>query len=578
MQIISGVKYKWHIPPKDVEKIQTFAQKFSLSLPICQTLVSRGINTLEACEDFLFTSQEKDVSCPSLMKDAQKAVDRIIRAIDNKEKILIFGDYDVDGITSSSLMMASLLPLGARVNFYLPHRVKEGYGLSSKVVQRAADNNYKIIITVDNGTTAFDQAILAKKCGVDLIITDHHQPHGELPDAYALVNPHQKDCTYPFKEFAGVGVTFKIISLLYKIKELPLPEKVYELLLLGTVADVVPLLGENRFWVRQGLQWANNKESLSLKVLKENGKCTREKISSLDVGFKIAPQINALGRLEDPRQGVSFLLGSSEAETRQVGQVLYHLNEARKSIERSIFEDVESLISNGTINLEKEKIILAGGKNWPPGVIGLVASRLVGKYARPTLLFHLTDKGKAKGSCRTIEAFNIFEALQANEELLDQFGGHAMAAGLALDQKNLPLLKQALEARANTLLSAEDLQQKIMCDATLTMSDLHKKLVHDMHLLEPFGAQNSQPLFYIHHVSLVKKPQLLKDLHVKIMIFSEGIIKPVIFFNRPELFAWLQERQENMFDLAVQVSENEWQGKSSIELLGVDIAESTDSL
>lgn len=572
MQIISGVKYQWHIPQKDTKKILELAQKFSLSLPICQTLLSRGITTFEACEDFLFSSQEKDVACPSLMKDAQKAVDRILHAIEHKEKILIFGDYDVDGITSSSLMMASLLPLGAHVNFYLPHRVKEGYGLSSKVVQKAADNGYKVIITVDNGTTAFEQAQVAKTCGIDLIITDHHQPHGTLPDAYALVNPHQKDCAYPFKEFAGVGVIFKVVSLLYKIKNLPLPEKVYELLLLGTVADVVPLLGENRYWVRYGLQWANTQETLSLKVLKENGKCTREKISSLDIGFKIAPQINALGRLEDPRQGVSFLLGSNEAETRQVGQVLYHLNETRKSIERSIFEDVEYLINNGTINLEKEKIILAGSKNWPPGVIGLVASRLVGKYGRPTLLFHLTNKGKAKGSCRTIEPFNIFQALEANEKLLDQFGGHAMAAGLALDQSNLTLLKQALEDRADQLLTPEDLQQKIICDATLTMSDLQKKLLHDMHLLEPFGAQNSQPIFYMNHVSLVQKPQLLKDVHVKIMVFSDGVIKPVIFFNRPELFAWLQEREESFFDLVVQVSENEWQGRSSIELLGIDIA------
>lgn len=578
MQTVSGIKYIWKLPATDTQKVLDIASEFSLSIPLSQILISRGYTTKDAVEDYLFSSETKDVASAALMKDAEKAVDRILKAIENKEKILVFGDYDVDGITSSSLMMTALKPLGADVNFYLPHRVKDGYGLSTKIVNRAADNNYKVVITVDNGTTAFEQTIAAKERGIDLIITDHHQPHGDLPDAYAIVNPHQKGCEYPFKEFAGVGVTFKILTLLYEKLDKQLPEKAYELLLLGTVADVVPLLGENRFWVRYGLQWANTKESLSLRVLKENGKCTRPKLSSLDVGFRIAPQINALGRLEDPRQGVAFLLGADEKEARHIGLVLYQLNEARKQIERTIFEDVETLIENGTIDLTKEKIILAGGKKWPPGVIGLVASRLVGKYGRPVLLFHLTAKGKAKGSCRTIEPFNIFEALADNEELLDQFGGHAMAAGLALDQDKLADLKQALEDRAERLLTPDDLQQKLVCDAAITLPDVGAKMVRDMEYLEPFGAKNSQPVFYLKNVSLVKKPQLLKLLHVKCMVFAEGIIKPVIFFNRPELFDILNSQEEEPFDLAVQITENHWQGRSQVELMGMDVANTKESV
>lgn len=572
MQTVSGIKYIWKLPETDTQKVLDIASEFSLSIPLSQILHSRGYVTKDAIEDYLFSSEAKDVASAKLMKDAEKAVDRILEAIKNKEKILVFGDYDVDGITSSALMMTALSPLGADINFYLPHRVKDGYGLSTKVVNRAADNNYKVVITVDNGTTAFEQAKMAKERGVDLIITDHHQPHGALPDAYAIVNPHQKGCKYPFKEFAGVGVTFKILTLLYEKLDKKLPEKAYELLLLGTVADVVPLLGENRFWVRYGLQWANTKDSLSLRVLKENGKCARPKLTSLDVGFRIAPQINALGRLEDPRQGVAFLLGSDEKQARHIGSVLYQLNEARKQIERTIFEDVETLIENGTIDLTKEKIILAGGKKWPPGVIGLVASRLVGKYGRPVLLFHLTDKGKAKGSCRTIEPFNIFEALADNEELLDQFGGHAMAAGLALNQDKLTDLKQALEDRADRLLTVADLQQRLRCDAAITLPDVGAKLVRDMEYLEPFGAKNSQPVFYLKNVSLVQKPQLLKLLHVKCMVFAEGIIKPVIFFNRPELFDIFNEQEEEPFDLAVQITENHWKGRSQVELMGMDVA------
>ncbi|MFT6765246.1 MAG: single-stranded-DNA-specific exonuclease [Alteromonas naphthalenivorans] len=577
MQTVSGIKYIWKLPETDTQKVLEIASQFSLSIPLSQILHSRGYITKDAIEDYLFSSEQKDVSSATLMKDAEKAVNRILKAIENKEKILVFGDYDVDGITSSALMMTALTPLGADVNFYLPHRVKDGYGLSTKVVKRAADNNYKVVITVDNGTTAFEQAKVAKERGIDLIITDHHQPHGELPDAYAIVNPHQKDCNYPFKEFAGVGVTFKILALLYEKLNKKLPEKAYELLLLGTVADVVPLLGENRFWVRYGLQWANTKDSLSLRVLKENGKCTRPKLSSLDVGFRIAPQINALGRLEDPRQGVAFLLGADEKEARHIGSVLYQLNEARKQIERTIFEDVETLIENGTIDLTKEKIILAGGKKWPPGVIGLVASRLVGKYGRPVLLFHLTDKGKAKGSCRTIEAFNMFEALVENSELLDQFGGHAMAAGLALDQDKLQDLKQSLEDRADRILTESDLQQKLLCDAAITLPDVGAKLVRDMEYLEPFGAKNAQPVFYLQNVSLVQKPQLLKLLHVKCMVFAEGVIKPVIFFNRPELFEIFNAQEQEPFDLAVQITENHWQGRSQVELMGMDVANTKEN-
>ena len=257
IQTVQGAKFLWKLPQDDRQKILDIASMHNLSIPLSQTLLSRGFIDRDEINSYLFSSLEKDVASATLMKDAQKAVDRIIQAIENKEKILIFGDYDVDGITSSSVMMSCLLPLGAQVNFFLPHRVKDGYGLSTKIVRRAAANEYKVIITVDNGTTAFEQAEVAKELGVDLIITDHHQPHGKVPDAFALVNPHQEGCNYPFKGFAGVGVAFKLMTLLYEMKELQMPNKAYELLLLGTVADVVPLTGENRFWVRYGLKWAN---------------------------------------------------------------------------------------------------------------------------------------------------------------------------------------------------------------------------------------------------------------------------------------------------------------------------------
>jgi single-stranded-DNA-specific exonuclease len=307
-------------------------------------------------------------------------------------------------------------------------------------------------------------------------------------------------------------------------------------------------------------------------VLKQNGKVTKPVISATDIGFSIAPQINALGRLEDARDGVKFLIGSNKQDIDNVGTVLFELNEARKGIERGIFEQIRRQIEEKKIDLEHEQVIIAASDSWPPGVIGLVASRVVSAYGRPTLLFHLTKDGLAKGSCRSIPEFNMFNALQSCKELLTSFGGHSLAAGLALPLKNMSALKERLETLVREQLKPEDLQLKLMLDAQAKVSDLTKKFMHDLQNLEPFGNENRQPYFYFKDVVMVQKPQLLKDLHVKCMIFADGVVKPVMFFNRPELFEPLMQQGEEPFDLAAQVTENHWNGNVSIELSGVDVA------
>lgn len=572
MQKLQGKKYLWRLPETPHSEVLDIASKYNLSFPVAQTLISRGFSTAAEIDAFLFSSFERDVAHPSLMKDAQKAVERILLAMQNGEKILVAGDYDVDGITSSSIMLSCLLPLDAKINFFLPNRVRDGYGLSNKIIERAAQNGYTVVITVDNGITAFEPAQKAKELGIDLIITDHHRPHEELPDAFAIVNPAQIDCQYPFKVLAGVGVAFKLMSFLYEKLKLKLPDKVYELLMLGTVADVVPLRGENRFWVRHGLHYVNQVESYAFKVLKQNGKVTKSMITSTDVGFSIAPQINALGRLEDARDGVKFLIGSNTADVDAVGNVLLELNEARKGIERSIFDQIKQQIEQKKIDLDHENIIVAASDNWPPGVIGLVASRVVSAFGRPTLLFHLTKDGLAKGSCRSIPEFNMFDALYQNKDLLKSFGGHSLAAGLALPVGKLGELKEKLEFLIAEQCTPEDLLQKLTLDAQAKLSDLTKKFMNDMQHLEPFGNENKQPYFYFEDVVLVQKPQLLKDLHVKCTIFADGVIKPVIFFNRPELFEPFMLQGEKPFSLAAQVMENHWNGRVSIELSGVDVS------
>lgn len=567
-----GMKYLWKIPKVDREQVNQVVNDFHLSRPIAQTLVARGFAQKAQVEDFLFSTKEKDVFDPALMKDAQKAVDRLLEAIDKKEKILIFGDYDVDGITSSSLLLMALLPLGAKVNFYLPNRVKDGYGISTKIVDKAANNGYSVIVTVDNGVTAFEPAKLAKERGVDLIITDHHRPHDHLPDAYAIVNPQQEDCDYPFKDFAGVGVIFKVVSLLYEQKKMELPVKVVELLLFGTVADVVPLMSENRYWVRHGLAHINKNESYALSVLKKNSKFIKPAVGSMDVGFFLAPQLNALGRLDDPRQGVRFLIGNDTEEVDRVGKVLYELNQARKNVERSIVQEIDQLIASGKIDLSQENVVIASSPNWPAGVIGLVASRIVSKYGRPTLLFHLTKDGIAKGSCRSIPEFNMFDALTASKDILLSFGGHSLAAGLSLEAARIPELKAALEKRVSEQLTEFDLKQKLSLDADAQLADFNDRCMQDMSHLEPFGHKNHQPYFQIKDVVLVQRPTLMKDLHVKCLVFSEGVIKPVVFFNRPELFEFFLNHGDKTFDIAAQVLHNYWNGKYSIELQGVDVA------
>jgi single-stranded-DNA-specific exonuclease len=567
---IKGLKFLWKIKKPQHEAIQNIAAQTNLSMPIVQVLLNRGFQNTDQIHNFLFSSFEKDVKHPSMLKGMDSAVARILQAIEKKEKILIFGDYDVDGITSTALMLAALIPLDAKINYFLPLR-SDGYGLSANSVQRAFDSGYKLIITVDNGITAFDAAQKAKQLGIDLIITDHHRPHEQLPYAASIVNPNQTDCEYPFKEFAGVGVIFKLISLIYEKKQMELPEKIYELLTLGTIADVTPLRSENRFWVKFGLGKINKKTSHAFEVLCRNSNLNKTSFSSLDIGFMIAPQLNALGRLSNPRQAVRFLISSDPDEVERIGKILKEVNESRKKIDRQIYEEIEYSIQNKRIDLSRENIIVAAGHDWPTGIIGLVAGKLAQNYGKPTFLFHLDNNGFATGSCRSIPEFNIFDALQELKDLLISFGGHSFAAGLKLKQENIPLFKEKLEEKILTIIPAEQLVPKLELDGTIQLPELNKKLISDLEQLEPFGNQNAQPLFLIKNISQLKPPLLLKDLHVKCTVFADGIIKPVIFFNRPDLFNTLTNIQDAPFNVAAHVIKNQWDGTTQIELQGLDI-------
>lgn len=569
-EFIRGIKFLWKIKASDHAEVQEIAYANSLSFPVAQALYNRGYVNRDQVQNFLFSSFEKDVGHPSKFKGMQLAVARILDAIEKNEKILIFGDYDVDGITSTSLLLAALIPFNTQINYFLPMR-SDGYGLSASAVQRAFDAGYKLIITVDNGITAFDAAIKAEQLGLDLIITDHHRPHEQLPNAVAIINPNQNDCEYPFKEFAGVGVIFKLISLIYEHKNLELPDKIYELLTLGTIADVTPLVGENRFWVKYGLGKVNKKRSVAFEVLRKNASLNKSLFSSLDIGFMIAPQLNALGRLSNPRQAVRFLISSDYDEVERIGQLLKEVNEARKKIDRQIYEEVEYTIQNRAIDLSQENLILAASRDWPAGIIGLVAGKLAQNYGKPAILLHIDKNGNAAGSCRSVPEVNIFDVLQSCEDLLISFGGHSFAAGLKIKQEKLPLFKKRFEEIILKTVAVDQLVPKLEIDGTVQLPELNKKLISDLEQLEPFGNQNPQPIFLIKNVSQLKPPMLLKDLHVKCTVFADGVIKPVIFFNRPELFNILASLEDKPFNIAGYVTKNEWDGVVQIELQGLDV-------
>jgi len=571
-QVIYGRRYQWRMPNMSGTQAHELAAAYNMCIPVAQVLVNRGLVTREKIDDFLFTAHEREVADPVLLKDAVRVVERITRAFDRKEKILIVGDYDVDGITATSLMLVCLLPYAHKLNYFLPNRMKDGYGISSRIIQRAAESGYSLVITVDNGIAAIEPAAQARRCGIDLIVLDHHVPHAVLPEAYAIVDPLQKGCEYPFKHLAGVGVAFKVMSLLYQMRGVSLPPKVYELLLLGTVADVVPLVGENRFLVRKALTLVNDSPSESFNCLKNYAKITGDTVCSLDIAFSLAPQLNALGRMQDPRDGVLFLVSSQSSEIERIGKKLFELNQTRKHIERTITAEIIQAVKDGAIDLDHERIIVAASKQWPTGIIGLVASRLVNEFSRPAILLQIGEDGVARGSARSIPAFDMFNALESGAALMHHFGGHAAAAGLALSVDRIEDLKEHLERRMRETVNVDDLVAKIAIDASVSLSDATGKFVDDLKYFEPFGCENACPIFHVPEVTLIERPQLLKDAHVKCRVFSQGIIKPVIFFNRPELYTELCALGDSPFDVAVEVVENCWRDVRSIELKGIDIA------
>ncbi len=509
-------KKRWVLKSQEKETIEYLAKELSLHPLVIRVMLNRGLCSREEMQSFLHP-QLSDFHDPFLLKDMAKAVERICLAVEKKERIAIYGDYDVDGITSVSVLYLALRELGADVTYFIPDRLKEGYGVNSKVIRRLQQEGVSLIITVDCGITAVEEAALAQTLGMDMIVTDHHKCPDCVPKATAVINPKQPDCGYPFSELAGVGVAFKLVQALYgKEKISYLTERYGALVALGTVADIVPLKDENRVIVYHGIQNMKQDKNIGLQALLKISGFADKEIDAGTLGFQLAPRINAAGRIGNPDMGVRLFLTEKREEAEQIAAMLDAQNLERKEIEQKIFEEAQEMILADK-DFPKRSIIVLSNPAWHHGVIGIVASRLTEEYYKPCILF-TEEKGLKKGSARSIKGFNLYLALSAVSKYLERFGGHELAAGLTLKEENDEGFRQALEQYGREHITEEIQTQQISLDGELCDNEMTLSLVEQLQLLEPFGMGNPQPNFLVQKAKIVRHFAFKEGKHLKLSL------------------------------------------------------------
>jgi len=573
---------RWFIPRINHSLERSLSCGASLSSTLSQILINRNIETPEEARLFLFPSLE-NLSDPFLMVDMEKASARIKEAIRKKEHILIYGDYDVDGVTGTALLLSILRGFGSDVSFYIPNRLKEGYGLNTEAIRRlkTEDPRLRLIITVDCGTTSHKEIDLANSLDIDVIITDHHQPQqvsgpgsqDYLPKAYAILNPNRRDSNYPFRDLAGVGVVFKLCQALMEDPQCP-DARLLDLVALGTVADVVPLVGENRILVKAGLESLSERERIGIKALKRVAGLEGRPINSGMVAFCLAPRINAGGRIGDARLGVRLLLTESEAEAIEIAESLERLNRERQEIEEGILSEAIEMLGFDTIGLNTRgyhlripdySIVLAS-PNWHVGVLGIVASRLAELFYRPAFLFCLKD-GVAKGSARSIPKFHLHEGLTECSDLLRSFGGHSYAAGLIMEEENLDAFRIRIDEVLKSRLGEDDLIPRLRIDARVEFKDLNFDLVNELGILAPFGLGNPEPVLGAKGVEVLY-PRIVGNNHLKVKLRQDRTVLDGIGFEMGDFLNGdrLKISEGDRIDLAFTPSINEWEGGKTLQL------------
>lgn len=550
----------------DLEESE-FSQKLNISPEISQILKNRGINNEKDSEIFMNPSLEY-LRDPFLMKDMKKAVDRIKKAIENNENIWIYGDYDVDGVSSTSILCIYFNSIGYPVNYYIPNRLEEGYGINEDAIRHIHSNGCNLMISVDCGITSVKEVEIANELGLDVIITDHHECQSEIPRAYAVINQKQEDCHYPFDMLCGCGVAFKLIQALT-------PEDVFktslydylEIVTIATICDVVPLVDENRIIVKNGLKLMSEGKNLGLKELIKVCGIESDKIGSSHIGFAIGPRINASGRLGYSYLGVQLFTTNSIEEAKEIANLLEEKNNERQMIEAKMYQEAEAII-DANPKYKDDKVLVIAKEGWQHGIIGIVASKLTEKYYKPTVLLTIED-GEATGSARSIKGFSIFDALVKSKDLLNKFGGHDQAAGLGLDVDKVALLDEQVNKFANYNLEEEDLIEKVKVEYELQDKSISLDLVEELHKLEPFGMSNPNPRFIV-------RDAILKDIraigknqqHLKLKIEKEKQYD-CIGFNMAYLKSGYNSGDK--VDVLFQLDENNFMGNRSVQFLLKDI-------
>ena len=518
---------KWQLNEVNDELADKIANEFNISKIVASIIANKGLKDNNEIEVFLHP-RRGDFHNPFLMPDMDKAVARILKAIENKEKVAIYGDYDVDGITSSTVLHRFLEERGLHTDIYIPNRLNEGYGLNKKEIEAIAETKHTLIITVDCGITGYDEIEYAKTFGIDTVVTDHHEPPEKLPDAIAVVDCKRKDNKYPFNGLAGVGVAFKLTQAL-AIK-LNLPEESYlkylDIVCVGTISDIVPLVDENRTISKLGLRLVKQTRNIGLKVLLES--IGYKKIDSNTISFGIAPRINACGRMGHEKEALKLFLTNNIEEAKQITQKLNEYNLQRQEIEKRIFDEAQELMQNP----EEQKLpcIVLRKENWHHGVIGIVSSKITDMYFKPSILMCIEEGNIAKGSGRSIPGFDIHEALENCKENIKQFGGHSMAIGITIDNDKFDDFKKQIEEYAESKQISE-IVPVLNIDEKVQLKNINLSDIKDLELLEPFGEANKPPIFQINNLKIESIRTLTQGKHLKLDVKEENTRFSAIGFN-----------------------------------------------
>jgi single-stranded-DNA-specific exonuclease len=561
---------RWKIKQPSEDHVASLKKEFNTSEIIAKVLANRGIESLKSSHNF-FNPSNDQLHDPFMMKNMDIAVDRISKNIQNQKPILIFGDYDVDGTTGASLLYLGLKDLNAIVEYYIPHREKEGYGLSSGGIDYAHSIGADLLITCDCGINAFQPVDYANEHEVDIIITDHHIPDKKLPNAYAVLNPKQKGCEYPFKGLCGCGVAFKLISALSEKSGIGqnVGLNYLDLVALATSADMVPILDENRVLVHGGLDQLEESKSPGIHQLLVQTGLVGESLNVGKLVFGLAPKINAAGRMGDANRTVELLTTSDKTRAEELASILVRENKRRQLIQEDIVNDAIRLV-HSQVDLENNKVVIIGSKGWHPGVVGIVASRIKDEFSRPAIVIAFDKEGIGKGSARSIPNLDLYEALSYAAKFLEGYGGHPMAAGLTVREDKFENFKSLFLRNANKILTNDDLIPAISIDGEMALTDINSRFMRFLEKLGPFGPGNMRPKFVSRNLSISGQPRLMGNgEHIRFIVSQNGRNYPAVGFK-------LSSHYEDLIrgvpvDIAYVVEVNQWQGQSNIQLNVRDI-------